>query len=40
MIKGINHLGVVVKNIDEVVAFLGETFGAEEVTRVEFPELK
>ena len=40
MIKGINHLGVVVKNIDEVVAFLGETFGAEELTRVEFPELK
>ena len=40
MIKGINHLGIVVRNIDEVVAFLRETFGAEEVTRREFPELK
>ena len=40
MIKGVNHLGVVVKSIDEVVAFLKETFGAEEVKRIEFPELK
>jgi len=40
MIKGINHVGVVVRNIDEVVGFLGETFGAEEITRVEFPELR
>jgi len=40
MIKGINHLGIVVKNIDDVVAFLQESFGAEEVNRREFPELK
>lgn len=40
MIKGINHVGIVVKNIDEVVTFLRETFGAEEITRIEFPELK
>ena len=40
MIKGINHLGVVVKSIDEVVAFLKETFGTEEIKRIEFPELK
>jgi len=33
-------LGIVVKDIEEVVAFLGETFGAEELPRVKFPELK
>jgi methylmalonyl-CoA epimerase len=40
MIKGINHVGIVVKRIDEVLAFLKEAFGAEEVARVEFPGLK
>ena len=40
MIKGINHVGVVVKNIDEVLSFLKETFGAEEVKRMAFPQLK
>jgi len=40
MIKGINHVGIVVKDIDEVVHFLSETFGAEEIKRVEFPQLK
>ena len=40
MIKGINHLGIVVKNIDEVVSFLKDAFGAEEISRVEFPDLK
>jgi methylmalonyl-CoA/ethylmalonyl-CoA epimerase len=40
MIKGINHLGIVVKDIDEVAGFLQETFGAEEITRQEFPGLK
>ncbi|MCJ7616322.1 MAG: VOC family protein [Desulfobacterales bacterium] len=40
MIKGINHLGIVVKSIDEVVTFLQEVFGAEEISRIEFPELK
>ncbi len=40
MIKGINHLGIVVKNIDEVVDFLRETFGAQEISRIELPELK
>jgi methylmalonyl-CoA epimerase len=40
MIKGINHLGIVVESIDKVLSFLKETFGAEEVTRIEFPELK
>ena len=40
MIKGINHLGIVVENIDEVVDFLRETFGAQEISRIELPELK
>jgi methylmalonyl-CoA epimerase len=40
MIKGMNHVGIVVKNIDEMAAFFRETFGAEEVSRTEFPELK
>lgn len=40
MIKGINHVGVVVRDADEVVSFLRETFGAEELKRVEFPGLK
>ncbi|MBW1817560.1 MAG: hypothetical protein JRJ60_10410, partial [Deltaproteobacteria bacterium] len=40
MIKGINHVGVVVKSIDDVLGFLKEAFGAEEVKRMEFPQLK
>jgi methylmalonyl-CoA/ethylmalonyl-CoA epimerase len=40
MIKGINHVGIVVKDIDEVVAFLQETFGAEEISRIDYPEIK
>ena len=40
MIKGINHLGIVVKSLDDVIPFLQEAFGAEEVSRVEFPDLK
>lgn len=40
MIKGINHLGIAVKSIDETLAFLKEAFGAEEISRTEFPELK
>lgn len=40
MIKGINHIGIVVKNIEEVVSFLRETFGAEEIGRMEIPAMK
>ena len=40
MIKGINHVGVVVESIDDVLGFLHDAFGAEEVRRVEFPQLK
>lgn len=37
MIKGINHVGIVVKNIDEVVSLLKEAFDAEEIQRMEVP---
>ena len=40
MIKGINHLGIVVKNIDETISFMREVFGAEEIYRVEVPQMK
>ena len=40
MIKGINHVGIAVGSIDEVLTFLQENFGAEEVTRTEFPDMK
>lgn len=40
MIKGINHLGIVVKSIDEVLDFLKESFGAEELKRVPFPSMQ
>jgi methylmalonyl-CoA/ethylmalonyl-CoA epimerase len=40
MIKGINHVGIVVKNIDEVLSLLREAFGAEEVHRMEIPVMK
>jgi len=40
MIKGINHMGIVVKQIDDTLAFLEDAFGAEEVERIEFPQLK
>jgi methylmalonyl-CoA/ethylmalonyl-CoA epimerase len=40
MIKGINHVGVVVKDIDEMLSVLREAFGAEEVQRMEVPPMK
>jgi len=40
MIKGINHVGIAVKNIDEMLGFLKEAYGAEEVSRTEFPQMK
>ena len=40
MIKGINHLGIAVNNIDDTLAFLQAAFGAEEISRTEFPEMK
>lgn len=40
MIKGIDHLGIAVENIDEVLAVLREAFGADELTRKEYPQLQ
>jgi methylmalonyl-CoA/ethylmalonyl-CoA epimerase len=40
MIKGIDHLGIAVDNIDEVLAVLQEAFGADELTRNDFPQLQ
>lgn len=39
MIKGINHIGMVVKSIDEALEFLKNAYGAEEVERRAFPEV-
>lgn len=39
MIKGINHIGFVVKSIDDTLAFLKTAYNAEESERHEFPEL-
>ena len=40
MVKGINHVGIVVRNIDEVLSLLREAFGAEEIQRMEIPMMK
>jgi len=40
MIRGINHVGIVVKSIDEMLTLLGEAFGAEEIQRMEVPMMK
>ena len=40
MIKGIDHIAVAVKNIDEVLNFLKDSFGAVEGKRTEYHELK
>ena len=39
MIKGINHVGFVVKSIDDVLEFLARVYDAKEIDRQEFPEL-
>jgi methylmalonyl-CoA/ethylmalonyl-CoA epimerase len=39
MIKGINHIGLVVKNIDETLGLLSGLFGAREIGRKAFPEI-
>jgi methylmalonyl-CoA/ethylmalonyl-CoA epimerase len=40
MIKGIDHLGIAVENIDEVLAMLQGAFGADELIRREYPQLQ
>ena len=39
MIKGLNHIGIVVKNIDETMDLLTRIFSAEEIGRKTFAEL-
>ena len=38
MFKGINHVGIVVKDVEEYAAFLKKTIGAEVVETVRFEE--
>ena len=40
MIKGIDHIGIAVTNVDEVLKFLKDTFSAEELKRTEYPQLQ
>jgi methylmalonyl-CoA/ethylmalonyl-CoA epimerase len=40
MIKGIDHIGIAVANIDEMLNFLKESFGAVEYKRTEYPQLQ
>jgi len=39
MIKGLNHIGIVVKDIDETMKLFSRIFGAEEIGRKAFAEL-
>ena len=38
MFTGFNHIGVAVKDIDQMVAFLEKAFGAKELGRQEVPQ--
>ncbi len=40
MIKGVDHIGIAVSDIDEMLDFLKEVFAAEEYKRTEYPELQ
>ncbi|MFH2129355.1 MAG: VOC family protein [bacterium] len=40
MIKGLNHLGIVVEDIDEMVSFLKQAFAAEEMERIDIPQMQ
>lgn len=39
MIKGLNHIGIAVKNIDETMKILSQAFGAKEIKRKTFADL-
>lgn len=39
MIKGVNHVGIIVRSIDETLECLSGAFGAVELNRRSFPEL-
>ena len=40
MIKGIDHVGIAVPNIDNTVLFFKETFNAKEISRTDYPDLQ
>lgn len=40
MVKGISHIGIVVQSIDDVLSFLKDSFGAEEIRRTEIREIQ
>lgn len=40
MIKQVDHIGIAVESIDETLAFLKDCFGAEELSRNEYPEMQ
>lgn len=40
MIKGIDHVGIAVENIDDMVSFFKDIFGAKETSRTDYPNLQ
>jgi len=40
MIKGMDHVGIAVDNIDDMVSFLKDIFGAKETSRTDYPNLQ
>jgi methylmalonyl-CoA/ethylmalonyl-CoA epimerase len=40
MIKGIDHIGIAVEKIDDVLNLMKEYFGAEELKRTAYPQLQ
>lgn len=40
MIKGIDHIGIAVEKIDDILGIMKDYFGAEELKRTEYPELQ
>ena len=40
MIKGVDHIGIGVEDIDGMLGFLKENFDADELSRKDFPELQ
>jgi methylmalonyl-CoA/ethylmalonyl-CoA epimerase len=40
MIKGMDHVGIAVENIDDMVSFFKDTFGANETSRTDYPDLQ
>ena len=40
MIKGMDHVGIAVENVDDMVSFFKDTFGANETSRTDYPELQ